>query len=101
MGSNPVEARKILGANLQLPLRRSHLHLNLYFHSSHHLHIEFSSEHVHVPQSNNVVFSDKERSDITSEIHTLLEKAVIVKHMNQGNLFHQFLFAPKKIGPIE
>ena len=43
MGSNPLTSRNFGGVNLQLlklqlPLRRSYLHLNLYFRSSRHLH---------------------------------------------------------------
>ena len=55
-------------------------------------HIQFTLEPVHIPQSNKGVFSDKERSVTTSEIGTLLEKAVLKHTMNQVKLFHLFLF---------
>ena len=48
MNSNPVEVPKFYFRvnlqlfKLQLPLRRSYLHLNLYFRSSHHLQLENS-----------------------------------------------------------
>ena len=43
MGSNPVEVPIFVLVNLQLPLRQSYLHLNLYFRSSHHLYVSFLS----------------------------------------------------------
>ena len=62
-------------------------------------HIEFSSEPVHINQPNKGVFSDKERSVITSEINTLLEKAVIVKaHHEPGEFISPIFVRPKKDG---
>ena len=62
-------------------------------------HIEFSSEPVHITQPNKGVFSDKERLVITSEINTLLEKAVIVKaHHEPGEFISPIFVRPKKDG---
>ena len=62
-------------------------------------HIEFSSEPVHITQPNKGVFSDKERLVITSEINTLLEKAVIVKaHHEPGKFISPIFVRPKKDG---
>ena len=44
MGSNPVDVPNFFFlVNLQLPLRQSYLHLNLYFRSSYHLRVSFLS----------------------------------------------------------
>ena len=61
--------------------------------------IEFSSEPVHITQPNKGVFSDKERSVITSEINALLEKAVIVKgHHEPGEFISPIFVSPQKDG---
>ena len=62
--------------------------------------IEFSSEPVHITQPNKGLFSDKERSVITSEImNALLEKAVIVKaHHEPGDFISPIFVRPKKDG---
>ena len=39
----PLKSRIFFLVNLQLPLRQSYLHLNLYFHSSYHLRVSFLS----------------------------------------------------------
>jgi len=65
-------------------------------------HIELSSEPVHISQPNKGVFSDKERSVITSEINTFLEKAVIVKAQHEaGELVSPIFVRPKKMDLLE
>ena len=53
MGLNPVQVPKFFWVNLQLlklqlPLRRSYLHLNLYFRSSDHLQKQLSNANIYV-----------------------------------------------------
>ena len=61
--------------------------------------IEFCSKPVQSTRPNGVIFSDKERSIIDSEIHTLLEKGVVVTTTPEPGEFISPIFVrPKKDG---